>query len=775
MGEWKSTGCNFCAMACNLQMYVEDNHILDVRPDPNTVRTEVPYCCRKGRSSKYFQENPERLNYPLKKVGDHYERISWDQAYKEIGEKAKAILDKYGPRVFAFVGGALASDQSDYALASFIWEVIGSQYIYTPAGLEFMGHWWANGRQTGNQGYFWEEEYDDSDVFVLWGANSYVSHNIIHGKGRFFLKDLAEHPNRKLVVIDPRLSESARMSDMHIKPRPGTDAVLARGLIALMLDLGLEDKTFLKEWCSDWYKAEKWYRNFDYRKAFEFCEVPYEQMEEFARMMSGKTVAIHQDLGIFCGRNNTVASFLINTVCAITGNLMFKGNTVLEQAVLFAPKLWDERKEGVWRTVETNRFPVGGSYPTAVLAREMLSEKEDRHRVVFVTKSNPVISYPDSNNLRKGFDKLDLMVAVDIVPTETTAHADYVLPGTTGFEDVQFSAFTSCRTLMKHPILEKSYEREDDCRILLNIAKAMGLVPEVPDFIYKAAAKSVKDRDVMPFLLKTIGWFKTHPKYEKYMTLVMIDALARPEALGNVARALMRMALVISPMGELDVCERAGFHALKKYRFLSKLGPAKALADMSKMDQTFWALYDNPYGAIIAEKTPDPEQFAREHIAYPDHKLRLWDPTIEKALEYITPEKEAEALRKEMEDYPLLISSGNHEEGGVNGSMRNPDTYVYRNPYTILLNPEDAEKLGINDGDKVRVSTKRDSIEGPAEVTYRAAKGYCMMPHHYGMEKDGKIFYGAKSSQIVRGVDMDPITGNPYLRFVPCRVDKVEA
>ncbi|MBQ3369809.1 MAG: molybdopterin-dependent oxidoreductase [Mogibacterium sp.] len=774
MGEWKSTGCNFCAMACNMQVYVEDDHILDVRPDPNPTRTEIPYCCRKGRSIKYFQENPERLNYPLKKVGDHYERISWEQAYREIGEKARAILDKYGPRVFAFVGGALANDQSDYAMASFIWEAIGSQYIYTPAGLEFMGHWWSNGRQTGNQGYFWEEEYEGSDVFVLWGANSYVSHNLIYGKGRFFFKEWAERPDKKVVVIDPRLSESARMADMHIQPRPGTDAVLARGLIALMLDLGIEDKEYLRKWCSDWDKARKWYEGFDYRKAFEFCEVPYEQMEEFAKMMKGKTVTIHQDLGIFCNRHNTISSFLINTVCAITGNFLLKGNKFLEQSILFAPLGWDERKEGVWRTVETNRFPVGGSYPTGVLAREMLSDKVDRHRVVFVTKSNPVCSYPDSLSLREGFDKLDLMVAVDIVPTETTYHADYVLPGKTGFEDYQFSAFTSCGTFMKHPIIGQIEEREDDCRILLNIAKAMGLVPEVPDFIYKAAAKSVKDRDILPFLMKTMGWLKTHPKYEKYSTLIMIDALSRPEALGNVARTLMRMALVISPLGAKDDCERAGFYPLKKYRFLTKLGPAKAFADMSKMDQTFWAVDDNPSGAVISVTQPDPEKYAREHIYYPDKKIRLWDETIDKHLEYITPEKEAAALEEETAGYPLLISSGNHEEGGVNGCMRNPDTYAYRNPYTILINPADAEAIGIEDGEEVRVSTKRTSIVGPAEVTYRAPKGYTMMPHHYGYEKNGKIYYGEKASQIVRGVDMDPITGNPYLRFVPCRIDKIQ-
>ena len=108
MSEWKKTWCNLCAVTCGLEMEVEDNKIINVRPDPSSPRSNG-YCCRKGRSAKYFVENRDRLSYPKKRVGDHYERISWEQAYKEIGEKARAIVDKYGPRSAAFLGGGTYS------------------------------------------------------------------------------------------------------------------------------------------------------------------------------------------------------------------------------------------------------------------------------------------------------------------------------------------------------------------------------------------------------------------------------------------------------------------------------------------------------------------------------------------------------------------------------------------------------------------------------------------------------------------------------------------
>lgn len=774
MGEWKHSVCNFCAMSCNLEVYVEDGHIKDVRPDEKFVRTEIPYCCRKGRSVKYLMEDKDRLDYPLKKVGDHFERISWEQAYREIGEKGREILKKHGPRAYAQIGGTLATDQSDYGVSQFMTKAIGSWNKFNPVGVEFAGHFWANGRMFGTQGLYMDEQTDGVDAFILWGANSYVSHNLMFSKGRQFLKELAEDPDRKLIVIDPRLSESARLADMHIMPRPGTDALLARALIAMIVDMGLEDKEFLEKWCSDWDKAKPWYQNFDYRKAFEVCEVPFEQMKELAEYMGTHAFSIHQDLGIYMNRHNTITSFLVNTVSAVTGNVMVRGLRFQEMYTRFSPIGFDERSPGVWRSAATDSMFVACSFPEAALAREILSDRPDRIRMAVLSKSNPVMSYPDALNLHEAFDKLELFVVSDIYLTETAKHAHYVLPGKTGFEEWQWSIFSSEYAVLKHPIIGQIAEREEGAMTILNIAKALGLVQKLPDAIYKAAAKSVETRDIIPFLGMGLAWFKTHPKLMQYMEITLIDALARPEAFGSASLAAMRLAFATSELAPTLSCDRAGYKALKKYRFLNKLGPAKMLADISKMDQAFWAVYDSPYGAKVTEVNPDPEGYAYDHIHYPDHKFRLYDDIVDDYLNIINPETELANLTEEMEDYPMLISAGNHEEGGVNAYMRNKDTYKYRDPYTVLLNPVDAEKLGVADGDQVSISTKRvKGVIAPAEVTYRAPEGYCIIPHHYGMEKNGVPFYGMNCALLTRDVDMDPITGNPYNRFVPCRLERV--
>lgn len=775
MGEWKKTGCNMCGLACNLEAYVENDHILDIRPNPEGTRNKIPYCCRKGRSSVYLQDNPERLNYPLKKVGDHFERISWEQAYKEIAEKANAILEKYGPKSFAILGGAQAHQQSDVGTLSFLLQAVGGQYAYQPLGIEFMGSWWANGRVIGHQGHLLDGEayVDEVDAFIYWGSNSYVSHNVMHSSGRFFIKEMSEHNDKKIIVVDPRLSQTARMADMHVMPRHGTDALLVRGLIALIIDKGWEDREYIEKWVSDWDKAKVWYEGFDYKKAFEVCKVPLEQMEELAKILTTCTWGIHEDLGIFFNRHNTIVCFLLNVLMAITGNLLTKGNRILDNFLPFGPD-GDEFNEGYWKTNVTGRISVCHNYPVAVMADEMLGPDDKRLHMMFGAAANPIISFPDALNLRKGLENLDLFVMVEIVPTESTRYADYVLPGKTGFETPQWSNFTNETVFLKRPIIGQIGERENDGNIYINIAKAMGIIPEMPEEIYQLAADSVKDRDIVPFLGAAMEWFGQHPELSHKMNLTLLEALARPEAFGNADTALMRIAMATSWLGATEFCDRAGFAPLEKYRNLPGEQGAQ-IAAMSKMDQAFWAVYDDPSGAKIGVIDPDPENYAYTHFTHPDHKAHLFDETIDEHIKYITPEKEDAALCEEMGDYPMLLSSGNHgDDGGHNGVMRNPATYKYRNPGTLLVNPIDAKNLGIKDGEWVELSTKRHTVKVEVEYAYGVDKGYCMIPHHYGMEKDGKVFYGVNASELVRGQDNDPITGDPYLRWVPCRLTRLE-
>ncbi len=235
MSEWKKTWCNLCAVTCGLEIEVENNRIINVRPDPSSPRSNG-YCCRKGRSAKYFTENRDRLLYPKKRVGNHYERISWEQAYREIGEKARAIVDKHGPRSAAFLGGGTYSITTPAATGLPLLKAMGSQYAFNPVGVEFMGDWWSHGRIFGYQFHFLEPDDENNEVIVYWGSNAYVSHQMPNAKRT--IRSFSQDPEKMVIVVDPRLSETARMADLHIMPALGSDSLFLRALIAIILKKG---------------------------------------------------------------------------------------------------------------------------------------------------------------------------------------------------------------------------------------------------------------------------------------------------------------------------------------------------------------------------------------------------------------------------------------------------------------------------------------------------------------------------------------------------------
>lgn len=766
MRTWKKSQCNMCGLACGLEMEIENNEIVNVRPDPDNPRTKR-YCCRKGRAAKYYQTNTDRLNYPQKRVGNKFIRITWDQAFQEIAEKASAIIREYGPRSFALCGCALASAHSDAAVAKPLMAALGSQYYYGPIGIEFAGNWWSHGKILGDQNYFTEPDEEKNEVLLFWGSNSYVSHQI--SEARRTIRKFSEDPNRMVIDVDPRMSETARMSDMHIAPQPGSDALLLRAMISIILKRGWQHQDFLDLWAADYDKIIPWFDGFDIIGALQVCGTPYVQIEEFCRILSTRKWGLHQDLGIFCGRHSTLNSYLLVILQAVTGMLCVSGGNIVQDAFKHRGPTTHEEDPAVWRTVKTNRFPVLGTYPAGCLSQEILSDHPQRLRILMTSRTNPIRSFPDSKAMKKASEKLDLLVVIDVCETETTRLADYILPGKTGYESYEFSMFqatyphVTCQ--LKHPVLEQTAERKEDAEIWLGIAKAMGVIPPMPEYLYQAAEKSVAENDRITFMLTLSKYIEEHQELAPVMSLIIAEVMGK--AMGSAARAMIWAALLTSHLGTTGIIERAGFSMGDKHKQLQ--GHPK-LSPMILMDNVFQAVDDHPEGVVIGISYR--ETCLPDHIFHEDKKLHLYCDEINNYIQRITPEAEAIVIKGEAE-FPMVLSAGRHSDGGHNATMRNPATYQYRQPYTVAINPEDATELNLENSQNVRVVTKTGSVVAPVEYTWQTSRGYALIPHHFGFQFDGKE-YGSGINEVTAAKDMDELTGNPTLRFVPCRIEAVE-
>ncbi len=765
MSEWKKTWCNLCAVTCGLEMEVEDNRIINVRPDPTSPRSNG-YCCRKGRSAKYFVENRDRLTYPKKRVGDHYERISWEQAYREIAEKARAIIDKHGPRSTAFIGGGTYSMSTPAATMQPLQAAIGTQYFFNPVGVEFMGDWWSHGKIIGDQAHYVEPDDDNNEVVIFWGSNAYVSHQIPNSKR--VIRGFSQDPDKMLIVVDPRLSETARMSDMHIMPAFGSDSLFMRALIALIVEKGWENKEYLAKYTADWDHAKRWFTDFDIDAALKVCQVSREQATEFARILTTKKWGCHQDLGLFFGRHSTTNSYLFLLLTIVCGMFLLKGGNVLPLRVITLPNT-DENDPKVWRLPVTGRFPVYSVYPEGAVPDEVLGDNEDRIRFMICTLSNPCRSYPDSQRMEEALKHLELFVAIDCVETETTMVADYVLPSCNGYEnDGDFDIFTlnypDCVWGSRKRIVEPVGEAKEDCLIMAELTQAMGYIPEIPESLYKAAEQAAKDGDRIKYFLKVVMWIaKGRMKYFDQAATVICLTLGKYIGYGRSMNWAGLLTCNLPKFGVMAVEPDR-----KQHPILSRMPVFK---DFCTLDAAFKLTDEHPEGAVIAHA--DEDHLMERHILHKDKKFHLWCEEVDAYLrKYITPEAEEEALTLK-DGNNMILSAGRHADAGVNNAMRNPGTYQYRRPYVLSINPDDAREMGFEDGQTVKLSTNRGSIEIPLEVTWQTARGYVIMPHYFGLHYQGKMI-GMHANYLTDNHDIDELTGNSRWRYTPCRVEALD-
>ncbi len=331
METWHKTGCVLCAQNCGLEVLVDNDRIIRVRPDKDNPRSQG-YVCRKGLNITYHQYPKDRLTVPLKRAGNGFQEISWNQAIDEIADKLRNLVDQYGPRCLAYMGG---SSQGGHFEASFgigLLRAMGSQYYYSSAGQEFSGIWWVLGRMLGKQYNIAIPDEHAAEMLVGWGWNGMMSHQM--PQARKTLTGFSKDPDRLLVVIDPRKSETAAIADIHLAVRPGTDALLAKAMIAIIVNEGWEASGYITQYVADWQRIKPWFADFDSRAALDVCQLDYSLVHQVCRLMTTKQWCMHPDLGIYMGRHSTLNSYLMNILGAICGRFCVRGGNVIPGMVM---------------------------------------------------------------------------------------------------------------------------------------------------------------------------------------------------------------------------------------------------------------------------------------------------------------------------------------------------------------------------------------------------------------------------------------------------------
>ncbi len=742
MGTIHKTGCVLCAQNCGLEVEVENNRIVKVKADKQNAKSEG-YICRKGLNVAHHQHNADRLKYPLKKVGDKFERISWDQAIDEIAAKLKNIIGQYGPRSFAYMGGGGQGCHFEAAFGARLLRGLGSQYQYSALAQEFAGAFWVCGRTHGKQYLHDGPDTNNTDVLLIFGWNGMQSHQIPQAPKQ--LQRLSKDKDKMLIVVDPRVSETAKLADIHLQIRPGTDALLLKSMIAIILKEGWENKSYLENHTSGFDQVKSYFDNFDVRAALATCELDFDQVREVARIYASRKSALRYDLGIFMGRHSGLNSYLIVILQSICGRLCAPGGNVINGHMMPLGSHSDERDPKTWRTVATNSFPVCGIFPPNVMPEEILSDHPDRLRAVFVSGLNPLRSYADTTAYEKAFQRLDLLITAELAMTETAALSHYVLPSRTGYEswDGTFFPLTYPDIFfqMRRPIIEPEGEPKEQGEIDLLLADKLGLIPPIPESLYQAAFESHE-----VFAKALMEYAMTEPKAMKAMPFILGKTLGK--AMGSVHLAALWGMLFAAPKSFHENAAKAGY----------KPGPALG-------EEIFQKIIDHPEGIWIGKIDPE-NNFAQ--VKTPDGKINLLIPELLDELQSIEAKKEEAALVMPRE-FPLILMAGRHTSMNANTLMRDPVWNEGKRPCTLAMHPNDAAALNLKDGQQVKVTTQAGSEAIELEITDTARPGHVVIPHGFGLVYNG-VKYGVNVNRLTKNTHRDQF-GTPIHRYVPCRVE----
>ncbi len=745
MGVWKKSSCVLCAQNCGLEMKVEQNRIVKVRGDKDNPRSRG-YCCRKGLNIAHYAHNEDRISYPLKKINGVHERIGWEQAISEISEKLLAIREHHGPKALAYMGGGGTGGQMEVGVGVPVLRMLGSHYYYSALAQEFSNIFWVDGRITGRQGLITWPDPHRADTVVAWGWNGWMSNQ--EPRTRELIREIQADPRRRLIVVDPRRSETAERADIHLALRPGSDTMLLKAMIRLILDHGWEDRAFIKEHVNGWDELESLFESFPARRAVEdLCGLDYDQVLEVTRLIARTKSCIHEDLGIFMNRNSTINCYLLHIMRAITGRFCVEGGHLLPAYFFPIGANTDERNPKIWRTVKHDMFPVMGSFPPAILPDEILHDHPERIRALLVSACNPLRSYPDTLAYEKAFAALELSVCIEVAYSETARLCDYVLPCLSYMETYDSPVFNYTYPdlffQMRQPVLEPlSPESKEGSAIILELAGAMGLVPELPESLYEAGQSGIT-----AYLGAVSAYLQDNPQHIRSMPLILAETLGR--ALGSVNQALV-VGLLLKSSDAFKAGAVAGGYP----------------NDLTLIEALFKEIMAHPEGSYLVRFQEDNFKM----LATADKKLALKIEELLTPLAKATVESERERLQMPAE-YPLILHAGLHLDTVANTYLRNPAWNKTRRWATMLVNKADAARLGLADGETARITTRASAAEIEVEISPRAAEGCVYIRHGGGLIYGGKK-YGVNVNELVLGTDRDEMC-TPMHRRIPCRVEKI--
>ena len=488
--ERRASYCRLCPAACGVLLDIEDGRITRVLGDPSHPISKG-YTCPKGRRGADLANSPDRLRTTVRRSGDTHVPVDYPAAVSDIAARLEQIIADHGPDSVGLFMGTQQNFAALTAPSVRSWfRELGSTKLFSTMTIDQSAKWIVQERMGTYLGG--RQRFEDADVWLLVGTNTLVSANGGDGDGAVAhnpaatIRD-ARRRGLTLIVIDPRRTETAEVADIHLAPRPGTDAVLFLGIIASILREGLHDRDFCDRYVSDLDQLASAVSHVSPAVVERVCGVSPEELAEVAHAFAEADRGMATSgTGLCMGPHSNLAEHLVATLNVICGRYLREGEPADDRAVLAprtSPRAEVSPPQRGFETGSQSRIDgvraTRGELPSNILADEILEPGPDRIRALFVSGGNPLLALPDREKAQRALSSLDLLVCVDPFMSHTAELADYVIAPTTMYErsdhTILMEAFFPAR-FGQHtpPILEAPPEAVDDWRFFFDLATASG-------------------------------------------------------------------------------------------------------------------------------------------------------------------------------------------------------------------------------------------------------------------------------------------------------------
>jgi len=487
MRETKTSFCRICEALCGVAVTVEDGRIVDIQPDERHVATGG-FACMKGLKQHRLYDSPDRLRSPIKRVGQNWQPVSWEQALGEIGAKVRQLRGDHHPNSIAmYVGTAAGFSVLHPFFAQGFMDAVGSKSMYASATQDCASKFAASRHIYGFPFTLTFPDLERTQCLIIVGANPVISKwsflQVSNPSKR--LKEIEARGGR-IFLVDPRKTETAKVAGEHVFIRPDTDVFFFLSFLQELIASGGVDAERVQRHMTGFEEVCRLVEGWTPERTEPVTRIPAARLREMvAAYRDADGAALYCSTGVNMGTNGTLAFWLQEVINAVSGNLDRRGGTLVGHGILDFPNL--AAKNGKLLREERSRvggFPsVNDAFPGGVLADEILTPGDQQVRALFVTGGNPLITMPNSARLRAALEKLELLVCLDIHRSETAALAHYVLPCTTPFErpDLPF-IFPLMLGLQSKPYLQATTamvrpegEPRDEATIYYELCRAAGL------------------------------------------------------------------------------------------------------------------------------------------------------------------------------------------------------------------------------------------------------------------------------------------------------------